>query len=175
MWFNSIVREKPYQFRQGVAWLSSVRVVRCALEKKRRNGRNPYLHLLIYIYKRTMQAFFAKIFFRLILIIKVLKYFNILLLILNKKIFKKRKRLRSSRHGPYKLGYTRVTMIVPKRGKNVSWSRSQKSNLSSNCRLKLACMKSESLVIVDQHATVNILGPCTHRPSRQGSEIGLKY
>ena len=33
-------------------------------------------------------------------------------------------------------------------------------------------MKVESLVIVDQHATVNGLGPCTHRPSRQGSEIG---
>ena len=38
----------------------------------------------------------------------------------------------------------------------------------------LPYMKSESLVIVDQHATVNILGPCTHRPSRQGSEIGSK-
>jgi hypothetical protein len=36
-------------------------------------------------------------------------------------------------------------------------------------------MKEESLVIVDQHATVNVLGPCTHRPSRQGSEIALKY
>ena len=35
-------------------------------------------------------------------------------------------------------------------------------------------MKAESLVIVDQHATVNGLGPCTHRPSRQGSEIGSK-
>ena len=36
-------------------------------------------------------------------------------------------------------------------------------------------MKLESLVIVDQHATVNALGPCTHRPSRQGSVIGSKY
>ena len=43
---------------------------------------------------------------------------------------------------------------------------------SSDCSLKLGYMKSESLVIVDQHATVNGLGPCTHRPSRQGSEIG---
>ena len=35
-------------------------------------------------------------------------------------------------------------------------------------------MKAESLVIVDQHATVNGLRPCTHRPSRQGRESGLK-
>ena len=82
--------------------------------------------------------------------------------------------MRSSRHGLYKLGYTRVTRIVTKRRKNVNWSRSLKNNHSSDCRLQLAYMKSESLVIVDQHATVNILGLCTHRPSRQGSEIGLK-
>ncbi len=30
-----------------------------------------------------------------------------------------------------------------------------KSRLSSDCSLQLDCMKSESLVIVDQHATVN--------------------
>ena len=59
--------------------------------------------------------------------------------------------------------------------KALSRSESQKNNLSSDCRLQFACMKSESLVIVDQHATVNILGPCTHRPSRQGSEIGSKW
>ena len=35
-------------------------------------------------------------------------------------------------------------------------------------------MKAESLVIVDQHATVNVLGLCTHRPSRQGSNIDSK-
>ena len=31
-----------------------------------------------------------------------------------------------------------------------------KVRLSSDCRLQLACMKLESLVIVDQHATVNL-------------------
>ncbi len=35
-------------------------------------------------------------------------------------------------------------------------------------------MKAESLVIVDQHAAVNGLRPCTHRPSRQGRGAGLK-
>ena len=38
--------------------------------------------------------------------------------------------------------------------------------VSSDCSLQLENMKLESLVIVDQHATVNLyLGPCTHRPS----------
>ncbi len=61
----------------------------------------------------------------------------------------------SSPHGPYGLGYTRATMAVtmgcdPARGELIS-----KSRLSSDCSLQLDCMKSESLVIVDQHATVN--------------------
>ena len=33
-------------------------------------------------------------------------------------------------------------------------------------------MKVESLVIVNQHVTVNGGEPCTHRPSRQGRSIG---
>ena len=36
-------------------------------------------------------------------------------------------------------------------------------------------MKAESLVIGDQHASVNVLRPCTHRPSRQGSNIDSKF
>ena len=35
------------------------------------------------------------------------------------------------------------------------WSQSQKAVLSSDWSLQLDSMKSESLVIVDQHATVN--------------------
>jgi hypothetical protein len=30
----------------------------------------------------------------------------------------------SSPHGPYKLGYTRATMVTTKRRDNVSWSKS---------------------------------------------------
>ena len=82
--------------------------------------------------------------------------------------------MRSSRHGLYKLGYACVTMIMTKSSNDLNRSKSQKSNRSSNCRLQFAYIKSESLVIVNQHVTVNILGPCTHRPSRQGSGIGLK-
>ena len=37
-----------------------------------------------------------------------------------------------------------------------------KSHLSSDCTLQLECMKSESLVIVDQHATVNTFPGLVH-------------
>ena len=37
-----------------------------------------------------------------------------------------------------------------------------KSRPSSDCRLKLACMKSESLVIADQHAAVNTFPGLVH-------------
>ncbi len=60
MWFNSMLREKPYQplnlvdryrdvsleqstAKTGVAWLSSARVVRCWV--KSRNERNPHPYL----------------------------------------------------------------------------------------------------------------------------------
>ena len=41
-------------------------------------------------------------------------------------------------------------------------SKSQKTDLSSDCRLQLAYMKSELLVIVDQHATVNAFPGLVH-------------
>ena len=37
-----------------------------------------------------------------------------------------------------------------------------KSRLSSDCTLQLECMKAESLVIVDQHATVNTFSGLVH-------------
>ena len=37
-----------------------------------------------------------------------------------------------------------------------------KYGLSSDCRLKLACMKSELLVIADQHAAVNTFPGLVH-------------
>ena len=37
-----------------------------------------------------------------------------------------------------------------------------KRRLSSDCRLQLACMKLELLVIVDQHATVNTFPGLVH-------------
>ncbi|KAH0446446.1 hypothetical protein IEQ34_024722 [Dendrobium chrysotoxum] len=41
--------------------------------------------------------------------------------------------------------------------------------LSSDCRLQLACMKPESLVIAGQpYGGEFVPGPCTHRPSHYG-------
>ena len=37
-----------------------------------------------------------------------------------------------------------------------------KNRLSSDCTLQLGCMKAESLVIVDQHATVNTFPGLVH-------------
>ena len=37
-----------------------------------------------------------------------------------------------------------------------------KTDLSSDCRLQLACMKSELLVIADQHAAVNAFPGLVH-------------
>ena len=61
----------------------------------------------------------------------------------------------SSQHAPYVLGDTRATMVGTKRCNPAKGSQPQKPDLSSDCRLQLAYMKSESLVIADQHAAVN--------------------
>ncbi len=61
----------------------------------------------------------------------------------------------SNHHAPYDLGYTRATMDNTKGSETVRSSKSHKVVLSSDCSLQLDYMKLESLVIVDQHATVN--------------------
>ena len=79
--------------------------------------------------------------------------------------------------------------------KLVRVSESQKAGLSSDCRLQLACMKLELLVIPDQHAGVNTFPGLVHtarhttkvgntrsrwpnpqgeEPSKVGSVIGVK-
>ncbi len=75
----------------------------------------------------------------------------------------------SSPHGPYIPGYTRATMAGTTSRNTVKWSQSLKTGLSSDCSLQLDCMKSESLVIADQHAAVNTFPGLVHRPSRHGS------
>ncbi len=47
-----------------------------------------------------------------------------------------------------------------------------KSRLSSDCTLQLGCMKLESLVIVDQHATVNTFPGLVHT-ARHTMELAL--
>ena len=68
----------------------------------------------------------------------------------------------SSQHGLYVQGYTRATMAGTKRCKPARVSQSHKAGLSSDCRLQLACMKLESLVIADQHAAVNTFPGLVH-------------
>ncbi len=68
----------------------------------------------------------------------------------------------SSPHGPYGLGYTRATMAVTEGSYFARRSQSQKNRLSSDCPLQLEGMKLESLVIVDQHATVNTFPGLVH-------------
>ncbi len=68
----------------------------------------------------------------------------------------------SSPHGPYVWGYTRTTMVGTDGSDIVRWSQSEKTGLSSDCSLQLDCMKSESLVIADQHAAVNTFPGLVH-------------
>ena len=68
----------------------------------------------------------------------------------------------SNHHAPYDLGYTRATMGGTEGCQTVRWSQSLKAILSSDCRLQLAYMKPESLVIADQHAAVNTFPGLVH-------------
>ncbi len=68
----------------------------------------------------------------------------------------------SSPHGPYIRGCTRATMAGTKGCDTARWSQSQKTSLSSDWSLQLDSMKAESLVIVDQHATVNTFPGLVH-------------
>ena len=68
----------------------------------------------------------------------------------------------SNHHALYDLGYTRTTMAVNKGERRSDPEQISKSRLSSDCRLQLACMKSELLVIADQHAAVNTFPGLVH-------------
>ena len=77
----------------------------------------------------------------------------------------------SSPHGLYDQGCTRPTMRRTKRCETARSSKSQKAPLSSDCRLQLACMKSESLVIAGQHTAVNMFLSLVHT-ARQATKVG---
>ena len=68
----------------------------------------------------------------------------------------------SNHHAPYVLGYTRTTMAENKVKQSREAEQIAKPGPSSDCRLKLACMKSELLVIADQHAAVNTFPGLVH-------------
>ena len=77
----------------------------------------------------------------------------------------------SSHHGPYALGCKRPTMAGTEGSDPARRSKSQKAGLSSDCGLQFARMKSESLVIADQHAAVNMFLSLVHT-ARQATRVG---
>ena len=68
----------------------------------------------------------------------------------------------SNHHAPYAQGYTRTTMAVNRGRQYREVEQNPKNGLSSDCRLKLAYMKLELLVIADQHAAVNTFPGLVH-------------
>ena len=68
----------------------------------------------------------------------------------------------SNHHAAYVLGYTRNTMVANRGKQRSDPEQNPKSHLSSDCRLQLACMKLELLVIADQHAAVNTFPGLVH-------------
>ena len=76
----------------------------------------------------------------------------------------------SSHHAPYVLGYTRTTMGCTEGSEAARQSGTQKTSPSSDCRLKPACMKLESLVIAGQHTAVNTFPGLVHT-ARHTTEV----
>ena len=68
----------------------------------------------------------------------------------------------SNHHALYVLGYTRTTMVVTEGSEAVMLSKSLKSDLSSDWRLKFASMKMELLVMAGQHTAVNTFPGLVH-------------
>ena len=68
----------------------------------------------------------------------------------------------SNQHGLNIQGDTHATMVGTIGCEGATWSESFKADLSSDCRLQLACMKSELLVTANQHVAVNTFPGLVH-------------
>ena len=68
----------------------------------------------------------------------------------------------SNHHAPYDLGLTRTTMAINRGRQSREAEQNPKNGLSSDRRLKPACVKLELLVIADQHAAVNTFPGLVH-------------
>ena len=77
----------------------------------------------------------------------------------------------SNHHAPYVLGYTRATMAGTKGCEPARGSQSQKADLSTDRSLQLDSLKSESLVIADQHVAVNTFPGLVHT-ARHITKVG---
>ena len=78
----------------------------------------------------------------------------------------------SNHHAPYVLGYTRATMARTEGRDPARVSKSQKTRRSPDWSLQLDSMKSESLVILDQHARVNAFPGLVHT-ARHTTKVGF--
>src|SRR5271170_7024546 len=119
--------------RTGAAWLSSARVVRCWV--KSRNERNPRLQLPSGLAGHSRGTAGAKPEE-------------------GGDDVKSSWPLRGGLHTCYNGDYRG---LQTREGEQIL-----KSRLSSDCTLQLECMKSESLVIADQHAAVNTFPGLVH-------------
>src|SRR5438132_13936450 len=72
----------------------------------------------------------------------------------------------SSPYALYAQGYTHATMVGTEGCQLARGSHSQKADLSSDCRLQLACMKSKSLISSDQQSALNTFPRLVHRAGR---------
>src|SRR5256714_4691672 len=151
MWFNSTQREDPYQLltcpvwvgeissfssagrETGAAWLSSARVVRCWV--KSRNERNPHLQLPSGDAGRSAETAGDKPEE-------------------GGDDVKSSWPLWAGLHTCYNGGDSGVQKGDPQ--------PISKKRLSSDCSLQLGGMKSESLVIADQHAAVDTFPGLVH-------------
>ena len=77
----------------------------------------------------------------------------------------------SNHHAPYDLGYTRTTMAVNRGKQYREVEQIPKNGPSSDCRLQLAYMKLELLVIANQHVAVNTFPGLVHT-ARQTMRVG---
>src|SRR5579872_2946262 len=151
MWFNSTQREEPYQSLTcpvrgpetvsfssaggdtGAAWLSSARVVRCWV--KSRNERNPHLQLPSGRAGHSAET-------------------------AGDKPEEGGDDVKSS--WPLWAGLHTCYNGGDRGAQGSDAEPISKSHLSSDCSLQLASMKSESLVIADQHAAVNTFPGLVH-------------
>jgi len=77
----------------------------------------------------------------------------------------------SNHHALYDLGLTRTTMAANRGRQSREAEQTPKSGPSSDCRLQLACMKLELLVIANQHVAVNTFPGLVHT-ARQTMRVG---
>ncbi len=79
----------------------------------------------------------------------------------------------SSHHGPYALGRKHATMVGTMGCQVARRSEALKAGPSSDRGLQPAPVKSESLVIADHHAAVNMCPSLVHT-ARQATELGAR-